>query len=192
MTRHESADDAHELVSGRDREPGGRDVRCTQLDDDRLSTHIETVASRRHAADARSMTETAPLDYSSPAVAGDFGYGFHHLQLCLPPDEESAAREFYVGILGMVEVRKPPVLAARGGLWVRADDIEIHLGAEKGFQAPVKAHPGISVRHLDALDEHLRGRGVTTTWDDDFPGMRRFYVRDPFGNRIEFLQPEQD
>jgi len=22
------------------------------------------------------------------------------------------------------------------------------------------------------------------------PGFRRFYVEDPFGNRIEFLQPE--
>jgi hypothetical protein len=25
-------------------------------------------------------------------------------------------------------------------------------------------------------------------WDDDFPGFRRFYANDPFGNRMEFLQ----
>jgi hypothetical protein len=27
------------------------------------------------------------------------------------------------------------------------------------------------------------------TWDDDFPGHNRFYAADPFGNRLEFLQP---
>ena len=27
------------------------------------------------------------------------------------------------------------------------------------------------------------------TWDDSFPGMRRFYAADPFGNRLELLEP---
>lgn len=26
-------------------------------------------------------------------------------------------------------------------------------------------------------------------FDDDFPGMRRFYSEDPHGNRLEFLEP---
>ena len=27
------------------------------------------------------------------------------------------------------------------------------------------------------------------TWDAEFPGHRRFYAADPFGNRLEFLEP---
>ena len=30
---------------------------------------------------------------------------------------------------------------------------------------------------------------MEVTWDDNFPGMRRFYAADPFGNRLEFLEP---
>ena len=29
-------------------------------------------------------------------------------------------------------------------------------------------------------------------YDDDFPGMRRFYSEDPHGNRLEFLEPIGD
>ncbi|WP_404373305.1 glyoxalase [Kytococcus sedentarius] len=134
------------------------------------------------------MTAT-PLPYASEPVASPFGYGIHHVQLAIPPGAEDEARSFYIDLLGLLEVAKPPVLAARGGLWVRADRLEIHLGIEQDFRAAAKAHPGILVTDLDALDGHLTGQGVATTWDANFPGMRRFYVHDPFGNRIEFLQP---
>ena len=33
-----------------------------------------------------------------------------------------------------------------------------------------------------------RDAGLTVTWDDNFPGHRRFYVADNLGNRLEFLQ----
>lgn len=129
-----------------------------------------------------------PLPYDSAPATSGFGYGLHHVQLCMPPDSEAAARAFYVDILGFVEVEKPPVLAARGGLWVRADRLELHLGVEQDFRPSPKSHPGVLVSDLDALDAHLGAHGVPTTWDDNFPGMRRFYIRDPFGNRIELLQ----
>jgi len=35
----------------------------------------------------------------------------------------------------------------------------------------------------------LRADGQDVTWDGDFPGFRRVYAHDPFGNRLEFLQP---
>lgn len=41
--------------------------------------------------------------------------GLHHMQLTMPRGEEDAARRFFVGVLGMAEIDKPPVLAARGG-----------------------------------------------------------------------------
>jgi catechol 2,3-dioxygenase-like lactoylglutathione lyase family enzyme len=99
-------------------------------------------------------------------------------------------RAFYGGVLGMAEVEKPPVLAARGGCWFRGGGLELHLGVEKDFRPARKAHPGILVRDLDGVDKRLTDAGVEVEWDDNFPGHRRFYAHDPLGNRLEFLEPE--
>lgn len=119
----------------------------------------------------------------------DMRYGLHHVQLALPPGGEESCREFYVGILGMTEVRKPEVLASRGGLWLRADGLELHLGVEEDFTPQRKAHPGILVSDIDTLASRLEARDWPVQWDDDFPEMRRFYTNDNNGNRLEFLQP---
>lgn len=115
--------------------------------------------------------------------------GLHHVQLAIPPDGEDEARRFYAGVLGMTELEKPPVLAARGGCWFRSGGWEIHLGVEPGFLPAKKAHPGILVHGLDELGARLAGAGVPVEWDDNFPGHRRFYAQDPHGNRLEFLEP---
>ncbi|MFA1545305.1 VOC family protein [Actinomadura chokoriensis] len=122
-------------------------------------------------------------DHESP-----FAYGVHHVQIAIPPGSEDECRAFYVDALGMSEIKKPPLLAARGGLWVRADALEIHLGVEQDFRPARKAHPGIRVEDLDGLAERLAEHGVQVDWDDAFPGHRRFYAFDNLGNRLEFLQ----
>ena len=119
------------------------------------------------------------------------GFGLHHVQLAVPPGSEDVCRAFYVGVLGLTEVPKPPVLAARGGLWVRGGSLELHLGVEADFRPARKAHPGILVTDLDGLAARLTAAGVPVDRDGDFPGHRRFYATDPVGNRLEFLQPEE-
>jgi len=113
----------------------------------------------------------------------------HHMQLAMPRAEEQAARDFFVNVLGMVEVDKPPVLAARGGAWFRAGGVELHLGVEDNFRPARKGHPGIVVTDLDDVVHRLIEAGQDVNWDADFPGFRRVYAHDPFGNRLEFLQP---
>ena len=115
----------------------------------------------------------------------------HHVQLAIPPGGEPACREFWSGVLGMAELEKPPVLAARGGCWFRGGGLEVHLGVERDFSPARKAHPGILVEDLTALATELETAGVDVVWDGEFPGHRRFYASDPFGNRLEFLEPEQ-
>ncbi len=115
--------------------------------------------------------------------------GLHHAQLAMPRGEEAVARAFYVGVLGMAEVEKPPVLAARGGVWFRAGGLELHLGVEEPFSPARKAHPGVLVSDLDEVVRRLGGVGQDVIWDADFPGFCRVYAHDPFGNRLEFLQP---
>ncbi|SDY33039.1 hypothetical protein SAMN05661080_03108 [Modestobacter sp. DSM 44400] len=112
----------------------------------------------------------------------------HHVQLAVPRGAEDACRAFWGGLLGMTELTKPPVLAARGGCWFRGGGLEVHLGVEEPFAPATKAHPGVRVRGLRALADRLASAGAPVTWDDEFPGHDRFYSADPFGNRLEFLE----
>lgn len=106
-----------------------------------------------------------------------------------PPGSEAILRDFYCGILGMTEVTKPPVLAARGGVWFRSGTAEIHCGVEAGFRPARKAHPGLVCTDVDAVAAACAASGHEVSWDDNFPGFRRCYVSDPVGNRVEFMQP---
>ena len=116
----------------------------------------------------------------------------HHVQVSCPPGGEDAARRFYGAALGIPEVDKPPVLAARGGCWFRGAGVEVHVGVEEDFRPAGKAHPAFVVPEgeLDALAARLESAGFETRWDDDFPGYRRFYTCDGSGNRVELLAPE--
>ena len=112
-----------------------------------------------------------------------------HVQLAAPPGSEDRLRAYYAGILGMTEIPKPPVLAARGGCWFQAGVVQLHLGIEKDFRPAKKAHPGLRVTGIKAYATHLAAHGAPVTWDGDLPGHRRFYSEDPVGNRLEFLEP---
>lgn len=112
----------------------------------------------------------------------------HHVQLGAPADSESAARAFWVDVIDLEEIPKPPSLVTRGGCWFRGHGIEIHIGIEDDFRAARKAHPGLLVADLDTWAQRLIAAGFDVTWDEEFPGMRRFYSADPFANRLEFLE----
>ena len=111
-----------------------------------------------------------------------------HVQLAMPPGGEAAARAFYAGLLGIPEVPKPPELATRGGAWFEHGALKIHLAVEADFRPARKAHPALLVRGLRALVERLRAAGVDVR-DEPLAGHDRVYVADPFGNRLELLEP---
>ncbi|AEB46253.1 VOC family protein [Micromonospora maris] len=113
----------------------------------------------------------------------------HHVQLACPRDSEDRSRAFYVDLLGLTELTKPPTLAARGGCWFSGYGAELHLGVEDDFRPARKAHPALLRPDLDALATRLTAAGCPVTWSDDLPGLRRFHTTDPHGNRLEFLTP---
>jgi hypothetical protein len=112
-----------------------------------------------------------------------------HVQLAAPTGCEDLLRAYYGDVLGMTEIPKPPVLAARGGCWFRAGAVQLHLGVEDDFRPAKKAHPGLRVTGIEAYAARLRAKGARVVWDGDLPGHRRFYSEDPVGNRLEFLEP---
>ncbi|WP_406304636.1 glyoxalase [Streptomyces sp. NBC_00885] len=122
-----------------------------------------------------------------------------HVQLAAPAGAEDALRAYYTDVLGMTEIPKPPVLAARGGVWflgapptpkaVGEGAVQLHLGIETDFRPAKKAHPGLRVTRIEAYAARLQEHGAKVIWDDSRPGHRRFYSEDPVGNRLEFLEP---
>ena len=112
-----------------------------------------------------------------------------HVQLAMPAGEEDRARAFYEGVLGLAEQPKPKNLARRGGAWFAKGDVKIHLGVEAGFRPAKKAHPALRVENLAELRARCEAAGYPTVDDEPLPGYDRFYVHDPFGNRIECLEP---
>ncbi len=113
--------------------------------------------------------------------------GYDHVQVAIPAGSEATAREFYGGLLGLLEHPKPPLLAARGGCWFASGTAVLHLGVEDPFHPAGKAHPAFVVTGLEALAERVGASGYPVTWADEIPGVRRFHTSDPFGNRIEFI-----
>jgi catechol 2,3-dioxygenase-like lactoylglutathione lyase family enzyme len=112
-----------------------------------------------------------------------------HIQLAMPAGEEERARAFYGGILGLIEIPKPPELAKRGGGWFRTDNVTLHLGVESEFRPARKAHPALLVDNLDAFLQVCHANGIETdTSQPPLDGYKRAHVFDPFGNRIELME----
>jgi hypothetical protein len=113
-----------------------------------------------------------------------------HTFVTIPEGGEADARSFYGDLLRLEEMPRPASLAGSGGVWFRAGASELHLGADDSHVAQRRPHPGfrvVSPAALDDLAAGLTSKGFDVTWDDRIEGRKRFYTRDPFGNRVELL-----
>lgn len=116
--------------------------------------------------------------------------GIHHVQITISPADEAAARGFYIDLLGLEEIEKPDSLKGRGGFWVQVGDRQLHVGVEEGVdRRRTKAHVAYQVSDLPAWRERLGSAGIPALESVPIPGFDRFECRDPFGNRLEFIQP---
>ena len=113
-----------------------------------------------------------------------------HVQVAMPVGGEEGARDFYCGLLGLGELQRPAALAARGGAWFALPDgRQLHLGVEDPFRPSRKAHPAFVAPSLEELAHKLEAAGLPVRWDVELAPRRRFYAENPFGNRLEFLEP---
>jgi catechol 2,3-dioxygenase-like lactoylglutathione lyase family enzyme len=113
--------------------------------------------------------------------------GFDHVLLAMPTGGERAARQFYGELLGLREVPKPDELGERSGCWFVGPGVAIHLGVDQRFIAAKKAHPALVVADLATAREALAAGGARLHEDDSAMPVRRCYVEDPFGNRLELI-----
>lgn len=94
----------------------------------------------------------------------------------MPKGREAEARAFYVRLLGLTELQKPPELASRGGAWFQCGTLQLHLGVEAEFRPAKKAHPALRVERLEDLLASLRGAGFRPRMTRP---CRRYGVRSP-------------
>lgn len=116
--------------------------------------------------------------------------GIDHVQLAAPEGCELEARRFFADLLGWEEIAKPAALKKRGGVWFQCGAHQVHIGVQKDFVPATKAHPAFHVMHLQRLREFLLQNNIALI-DDDVradEGVERFYLNDPFGNRLEFIE----
>lgn len=112
-----------------------------------------------------------------------------HAQITIPSGAESTARAFYLEFLGLSEVEKPENLKARGGFWMNAGNLVVHVGTQDGVdRLGNKNHVAYRVDNLAAWRESLAHRNIEILEGLPIPGFERFEFRDPFGNRLEFLE----
>ena len=115
--------------------------------------------------------------------------GVHHAQVTVPSGRERDAREFYCGILGLTEIEKPEALKPRGGFWLQVEGFQVHIGIEDGIdRSSSRSHLAYLVVDLESWRTKLQNLHIPIQDGEPIPDFRRFEFRDPFGNRIEFLQ----
>ena len=115
--------------------------------------------------------------------------GLHHAQITIPRGTEELGRQFYCQLLQLPEIEKPTSLQGRGGFWLQVGDRQVHVGTEDGVdRGPTKAHVAYQVTDVAAWKGRLQTHGIEILEGVPIPGYDRFEIRDPFGNRLEFIQ----
>jgi len=114
--------------------------------------------------------------------------GLDHVQLAMPQGGENTARHFFVTVLGFEEIEKPDALRSRGGCWFKKNSAVLHLGVEEPFMPARKAHPAFRVTDIESFRSTLQTQDIDIIDDDTLPHVSRFFIFDPFGNRIEFIR----
>ena len=115
--------------------------------------------------------------------------GIHHVSVLVTDLE--AARQFYGGVLGFEEIKKPSTFDFEV-LWFRFADNHVHLIPSDTPDTISLRHPALEVPDIDAAREHFKSHGCAVEEADPIPGAERFFAFDPDGNRIELIHWYED
>lgn len=111
--------------------------------------------------------------------------GVDHVQIAVSTAVEAECLAFYRDVLGLVEISKPADLRGRGGAWFRIGALELHVGVEPEPSPISKRHICLLVANLAAAKSEIASRGIAVEEESLAPGLARFFIRDPAGNRLE-------
>jgi catechol 2,3-dioxygenase-like lactoylglutathione lyase family enzyme len=120
--------------------------------------------------------------------------GLDHVNLLIDAGDDALSRAsaFYEGLLGLQPLERPANTdSGNPGAWYQCGVQQLHLTTEKDASSVNKKsrrHPAFRVADLAALRKKLESAGVEIIAGNRFPGQERFFVRDPWGNHLEFVE----
>ena len=114
--------------------------------------------------------------------------GIDHIQIAAPKALENECVKFYREVLALPEIEKPDALKSRGGAWFQIGPLQMHVGIDPDASRASKRHICFLVRDLSAAKAAIQSHGVPIDSEGVAEGLKRFFIRDPAGNRIEIGQ----
>jgi catechol 2,3-dioxygenase-like lactoylglutathione lyase family enzyme len=123
-----------------------------------------------------------------------FIVGLDHVTIQIDDGDEALrnALAFYVELLDLTPLDRPANTDnGRPGAWLQCGPLQLHIITGAGASAENRVsrrHPAFRVSGLEGLRKRLSAAGVEIIAGDRFPGQERFFVRDPWGNRLEFVE----
>ena len=112
----------------------------------------------------------------------------HHVNVTVPAELEAETKEFYGGVLGLNQLPKPAT-SRQSGAWYQIGETQLHLSVDDQPRESSSRHICFTVSDLAEAERRFHEAGVEIRPDPSpVPGSRRFYVRDPGGNRLEIVQ----
>jgi catechol 2,3-dioxygenase-like lactoylglutathione lyase family enzyme len=136
------------------------------------------------------MGEQRESSNPAPKVQTNFTHMYlSHINVTMPKGGEAMARLFYSSQLGLRELPRPKFLRACDGVWFEAGGLAVHISVEEQRQGPdAQRHFGLGCGDVDGLKARLKAAGAAIEDGPPEP-WKRFFVHDPFGNRIEIHAP---
>ena len=108
-----------------------------------------------------------------------------HVAITMPKGSEQTARAFYGKLLGLPEIAQPQQMRDQGNLWFDAGGADLHISIEEDREEHLsRRHFALECDAVDQMRERLALAGIEILAGSPAP-WKRFFVRDPFGNRIE-------
>ena len=115
--------------------------------------------------------------------------GCHHMAVCVHDIDE--ARRFYGKILSLVELERPPEIAAKfRSAWYLIGLSELHVVENPDFQpldSPLAPHIAVGTSDFDAFTAQVADRGGKFSFGPGTgpDGIRRAVIEDATGNAVE-------
>jgi catechol 2,3-dioxygenase-like lactoylglutathione lyase family enzyme len=116
-----------------------------------------------------------------------------HVSVAVDASRAAEARHFYGECLGLKEKPRPLGLKARALIWYDigegGDEVHLILTDPAQFERlRVGDHFCIEVDDLEAMRQRLDTHAIASIGATRIDGRPRFFVADPFGNSIEFVE----
>ena len=114
-----------------------------------------------------------------------------HVSIPMPSDGHAQARRFFGEVLGMQEIPQPSTLAQNSVVWFDAggDGQEVHCFVDEPFRpGSAEAHLCLQVDDIEVMRSRLAEHGVEPQETIAIRNRPRFFITDPFGNKVELVQ----